>query len=168
MNEFWQKVMMALTASPGVVWFVKWLLERAAARDNATKELRAQRSKESAEVEVAERKLLPEMMRLYTDQLKDLRAELRAANESFNLKIQEVNEHWDAKLNATISRKEREAQRMLNHIIILTRAYNTMRNKLFLADTVMHMHDREWVSVATEFPPMEMPEFYDKPEPPKP
>ena len=166
--DFWQKVITALAGAPGVVWLCKWLFERYAARDAARaakiqqdreqkKEEDAQEVKErkervraKAELEKEEVRFLPETVRIYIEETRKLREELRTTEERLRTEF-----------NATITRMEREAMRMMNFIGHLIETMNRMRNRLYLCDTVMHMHDKTWVShdfVEAKIPPFKDPE----------
>jgi C4-dicarboxylate-specific signal transduction histidine kinase len=148
--DFWQKIITALAGAPGVVWLCKWLFERWAVRDAARLARQEQHEKEHAGVEIAEIGVFPEMIKLYTTELRSLRTELR-----------ETNERWEKKLSETTARMEREAIRMMNFIGHLVEVSNKMRNRLYLCDTLMHLHDRTWVS--HDFTEIVIPSFKDPP-----
>lgn len=143
-SDDWLKVIAALGLGTVPVGWFKWWTERKAAKEKAALDLRAQNSKEHAEVEVSERKLLPEMMKLYTEELSTMRKELRACA---------------ADLQSTTARMEREAMRMLSFIVMLVETNNRMRNRLYLCDTVMHHHDKTWIS--HDFVEVKIPSFKD-------
>ena len=93
-GDDWQKIIAAFGIGTIPIGLFKWWTERKAAREKSALELLAQNSKQHADVDVAERNLLPQMMKLYTDELKSLRQELRD----------------------TTARMEREAIRMRQYI----------------------------------------------------
>ena len=137
--------------SPGVIWVCKRVFNRLAARDAEKMEINKEKSKQETELQIKETALLPEMIKIYTVELTAMRAELRATST-----------HWERRLSDTTNRMEREAMRMMNFIGQLIETMNRMRNRLYLCDTVMHLHDKTWIS--HNFVEIQIPSFKD-PEP---